>query len=191
MPNINPNGIATIDVVANNNIVDGTNYRIEFSRTLAQNVFIRLRTRIGQAIHGKYVENGVRAGVVTINRVKRPGAAPRTMASGPNGGTIGNGDSLNNSPPILNQTDQYNIPLMHKYDPVVYIPRTASNMLPVDLVNEQLYNVSGEVEEYIDSSTIANWVAGSCRYGAGLSSPNSNMVVLPATIPAKGYLTAV
>ena len=47
MPTINPNGVATINVAANQNTIDGVNYAIEMSKTLADNVFVKLRTRVG------------------------------------------------------------------------------------------------------------------------------------------------
>ena len=192
MPTINPNGVATINVAANQNTIDGVNYAIEMSKTLADNVFVKLRTRVGLGVTGKYVENGADKGVVLINRVKRAGGKPRTMQSGglaTNAGTTGNGGLMNAKPAAQVATDQYAMPLFHKYDERFYIPRTAARNLPVDLANATVFNVSGEIQESIDSSTIATYAAAACRYGAGLTTPNSNMVTIGST--SKKYFNAV
>lgn len=192
MPTINPNGVATINVAANQNTIDGVNYAIEMSKTLADNVFVKLRTRVGLGVTGKYVENGADKGVVLINRVKRAGGKPRTMQSGglaTNAGTTGNGGLMNAKPAAQVATDQYSMPLFHKYDERFYIPRTAARNLPVDLANATVFNVSGEIQESIDSSTIATYAAAACRYGAGLTTPNSNMVTIGST--TKKYFNAV
>lgn len=192
MPTINPNGVATINVAANQNTIDGVNYAIEMSKTLADNVFVKLRTRVGLGVTGKYVENGADKGVVLINRVKRAGGKPRTMQSGglaTNAGTTGNGGLMNAKPAAQVATDQYAMPLFHKYDERFYIPRTAARNLPVDLANATVFNVSGEIQESIDSSTIATYAAAACRYGAGLTTANSNMVTIGST--TKKYFNAV
>lgn len=192
MPTINPNGVATINVAANQNNIDGVNYAIEMSKTLADNVFVKLRTRVGLGVTGKYVENGADKGVVLINRVKRAGGKPRTMQSGglaTNAGTTGNGGLMNAKPAAQVATDQYAMPLFHKYDERFYIPRTAARNLPVDLANATVFNVSGEIQESIDSSTIATYAAAACRYGAGLTTANSNMVTIGST--TKKYFNAV
>ena len=192
MPTINPNGVATINVAANQNNIDGVNYAIEMSKTLADNVFVKLRTRVGLGVTGKYVENGADKGVVLINRVKRAGGKPRTMQSGglaTNAGTTGNGGLMNAKPAAQVATDQYAMPLFHKYDERFYIPRTAARNLPVDLANATVFNVSGEIQESIDSSTIATYAAAACRYGAGLTTQNSNMVTIGST--TKKYFNAV
>lgn len=192
MPTINPNGVATINVAANQNTIDGVNYAIEMSKTLADNVFVKLRTRVGLGVTGKYVENGADKGVVLINRVKRAGGKPRTMQSGglaTNAGTTGNGGLMNAKPAAQVATDQYAMPLFHKYDERFYIPRTAARNLPVDLANATVFNVSGEIQESIDSSTIATYAAAACRYGAGLTTQNSNMVTIGST--TKKYFNAV
>jgi len=118
---INPNGIATLDVVGGENAVDGLNYKIEFSKVLAQNVFVQLRTRVGQSVTGKYVPNGIKAGHVIVNRVKRAGMKPRTL-----GQTSGNGSLVNASPKKAIATDQYHVQLLHVYDNVFQIPRIAA-----------------------------------------------------------------
>ena len=168
------------------------NYAIEMSKTLADNVFVKLRTRVGLGVTGKYVENGADKGVVLINRVKRAGGKPRTMQSGglaTNAGTTGNGGLMNAKPAAQVATDQYAMPLFHKYDERFYIPRTAARNLPVDLANATVFNVSGEIQESIDSSTIATYAAAACRYGAGLTTQNSNMVTIGST--TKKYFNAV
>lgn len=192
MPTINPNGVATINVAANQNTIDGVNYAIEMSKTLADNVFVKLRTRVGLGVTGRYVENGANKGFVLINRVKRAGGKPRTMQSGglsSNAGTTGNNGLMNAKPAAQVATDQYSMPLFHKFDERYYIPRTAARNLPVDLANQTVLNVSGEIQEYIDSSTIATYAAAACRYGSGLTTPNSNMVKIGTG--TKKYYTAV
>ncbi len=192
MPTINPNGVATINVAANQNTIDGVNYAIEMSKTLADNVFVKLRTRVSLGVTGRYVENGADKGVVLINRVKRAGGKPRTMQSGglsANAGTTGNNGLMNAKPAAQVATDQYAMPLFHKYDERFYIPRTAARNLPVDLANATVFNVSGEIQEYIDSSTIATYAAAACRYGSGLATANANMVKIGTG--TKKYYTAV
>ncbi len=192
MPTINPNGVATINVAANQNTIDGVNYAIEMSKTLADNVFVKLRTRVGLGVTGRYVENGADKGFVLINRVKRAGGKPRTMQSGglaSNAGTTGNNGLMNAKPAAQVATDQYSMPLFHKYDERFYIPRTAARNLPVDLANATVYNVSGEIQESIDASTIATYAAAACRYGSGLATANSNMVKIGTG--TKKYYTAV
>jgi hypothetical protein len=151
---INPQGIASLDLVAGANVVDGLNYRVEFSKVLAQNIFVQLRTRVGQSVTGKYVPNGIKAGHVVINRVKRAGMEPRTL------GSATNGSLLNSAAKKAIATDQYHVQLLHVYDNVFTIPRVAATLMPVDLVNETLYNISGEIQEFIDASTIATMLLG-------------------------------
>lgn len=192
MPTINPNGVATINVAANQNTIDGVNYAIEMSRTLADNVFVKLRTRVGLGVTGRYVENGADAGFVLINRVKRPGGKGRTMQSGglsTNIGTTGNNGLMNAKESQQVATDQYAMPLFHKYDERYYIPRTAAKFLPVDLANATVFNVSGEIQESIDASTFATLAAACCRYGSGLTTPNSNMVTIGTS--TKKYFAAI
>lgn len=192
MPTINPNGVATINVAANQNTIDGVNYAIEMSKTLADNVFVKLRTRVGLGVTGKYVENGADRGFVLINRVKRAGGKARTMQSGglsTNIGTTGNNGLMNAKPASQVATDQYAMPLFHKYDERYFIPRTAARNLPVDLANATVFNVSGEIQENIDASTIATYAAACCRYGSGLTTANSNMVSIGTG--TKKYFTAV
>jgi hypothetical protein len=175
---INPNGIATLDVVGNENLVDGLHYKIEFSKVLAQNIFIQLRTRVGQSVTGKYVPNGVKAGHVVVNRVKRPGMKPRTL-----GLTTNNAGLLNQSAKKAIATDQYHVQLMHVYDNVFQIPRIASTLMPVDLVNETLYNIAGEIYEYIDSSTVATMLSSITKRGNTNTISNLNVV---STQPTTG-----
>jgi len=156
---INPQGISSLDIVGGENIVDGLNYRVEFSKVLAQNIFVQLRTRVGQAVTGKYIPNGVKAGHVVINRIKRAGMEPRTLGKGTNSGLI------NSDPRKAIASDQYHVQLLHVYDSVFTIPRVSATLMPVDLVNEVLFNIAGEVYEYIDSSTIATMVLGAAKVG--------------------------
>lgn len=187
---INPNGLATLDIVGGENFIDPIHYAVEFKKSALENIFIQMRTRNGIIVQDQTGESKG-AGVLVITRVKRIIAKGRTMGDINHVGTSGNNGLMNKNTDEQGATQQYFLKLLHKYDQPVFTPRSAGQLVAVDIINQIAQNIAGAVQESIDASTLATMISGSLKYNAGLTTANSYLVKLPATATTQMYLDAI
>jgi hypothetical protein len=197
---INPNGIATLDLIGDENFIDPVHYGVQAKRVALENVFIMLRTRNNIIVTDELGEaRAAQSGMLLLTRVKRVSGKGRTLGRGDVHGTIGNNDLMNKVAAEHAATQQYWLPLLHRYDSKVFIERAAGQMVNVDIVNGTIQNIAGNVQEQIDASTLATMLASVARYGV-LTDPDpdgqasdelTNHVILPETLVAESYWTAV
>ena len=172
--------------------VNGVSAQRKFSEAILKNMFQGLVEKDNRGVNEKYVteDDAVAAGQVFVNRIIPVAMKPREQGSSKNGASF----SANKH---YTQTETVGIELLTYLDDPIIIPRARQEMIPTDLLAEQIEIFSKRLSTIINGATAAShlvevWLADAAGQAVNekviSSSDVSNKEVLNRFIEANSLL---
>lgn len=140
----------TIDSIASGRLL---------AKALMRNVVQRIQLSNGKGVTEDFTDN-VMADEVRIIRVKPLTQKGRTLGATTNGLHYDTNGATGEQP----TTDHYGIRLRHKYDLPVSVPRSAMDMIPIDLLNGAREVIEQGLANAVNASTLATQLAAALNY---------------------------
>jgi hypothetical protein len=131
------------------------------SKSVRNNVFQEILFKPGEAVTEKFSEDNTDAAEIQILRIKPLPNDAREFGADKNGGWFNNQEAATSS------SEAYGIKILQTIDRNIDIPTTAQDMISVDLLENEVKNLSGLVARNINASTLASMVAKNFNAIAG------------------------
>lgn len=157
------------------NQINSQSVQILLAKKYRQNYFQSILHRPGKGVTEEFSDD-TSAGYIRVVRALPHGVTGRKLGAGTNGG------NFNVDPSKQSQSSEYELPLLYVYDGNFDIPEVQQDMLPLNIVEQEGKNISGEVATQINASTIATQLVATLNEEIGRSADGKYVKVLPSTI---------
>lgn len=147
-------------------IIDSIASGRQLAPVIMNNVVQRIQLSNGKGVTEKFTQN-VMTDEVRIIRIKPLTQLGRTLGSSTNGNHYDTSGATGEQP----TTDHYGIRLRHKVDRPVSVPRSAMDMIPLDLLNGTREVLEQTVANAVNASTLATQLASALNYEYNSGTP--------------------
>lgn len=157
------------------NQINSQSVQILLAKKYRQNYFQSILHRPGKGVTEEFSDD-TSAGYIRVVRALPHGVTGRKLGAGTNGG------NFNSTASFVASSTEYELPLLYVYDGNFDIPEVQQDMLPLNIVEEEGRNISGEVATQINASTIATQMVATLN--ADVTRTSKYVIKLPATVTA-------
>lgn len=154
------------------NQINSQSVQILLAKKYRDNYFQSILHRPGKGVTEEF-SSDTSAGYIRVVRALPHGVTGRKLGTGPNGG------NFNTVASFVASSAEYELPLLYVYDGNFDIPEVQQDMLPLNIVEQEGKNISGEVATQINASTIAAQLVATLN--ADVARTSSYVIELPAT----------
>ena len=155
------------------NQINTQSVQILLAKKYRDNYFQSILHRPGKGVTEEFSED-TNAGYIRVVRALPHGVVGRRLGADVNGGNF-NGDNA-----YVSKSSEYELPLLYVYDGNFDIPEVQTDMLPLNIVEQEAKNISGEVATQINASTIAAQLVATLN--ADVKRTSKYVFKLPATV---------
>lgn len=157
------------------NQINTQSVQILLAKKYRDNYFQSILHRPGKGVTEEFSED-TNAGYIRVVRALPHGVVGRRLGADVNGGNF-NGDNA-----YVSKSSEYELPLLYVYDGNFDIPEVQTDMLPLNIVEQEAKNISGEVATQINASTIATQLVKTLNQEFDRPEDGSYIKKLPSTI---------
>lgn len=136
------------------NQINSQSVNILLAKKYKDNYFQSILHRPGKGVTEEF-SSDTSAGYIRVVRALPHGVTGRKLGASTNGGNFRD----RNSGDYVSSSAEYELPLLYVYDGNFDIPEVQQDMLPLNIVEQEAKNISGEVATQINASTIAAQLA--------------------------------
>lgn len=163
------------------NQINNQSVNILLAKKYRDNYFQSILHRPGKGVTEEF-SSDTAAGYIRVVRALPHGVTGRKLGASTNGGNFNRNDHVASAA-------EYELPLLYVYDGNFDIPEVQQDMLPLNIVEQEAKNISGEVATQINASTIAAQLVATLN--ADLARTSSYVIKLPATATASSARDAL
>lgn len=135
-----------------NTLINNQSVQILLAKKYRENYFQNILHMPGKGVTEEFSAD-TSAGYIRVVRALPHGVKGRQLGASANGGNFNGHESY------VSTSSEYSLPLLYVYDGNFDIPEVQSDMLPLNIVEQEAKNISGEVATQINGSTIAAQLA--------------------------------
>jgi len=147
-------------------IIDSIASGRQLSKAIMNNVVQRIQLSHGRGVTEKFSQN-VMTDEIRIIRIKPLTQKGRTLGASTNGLHYDTDGATGEQP----TTDHYGIRLRHKLDLPVSVPRSAMDMIPIDLLDGAREVIEQALAKAVNASTLATQLASALNYEYNSGTP--------------------